>query len=562
MSTCFSCNQIIPDTVVVCAHCNVRLVLQGKYALTRLLGSGGFGAVYQAEQLALGKSPCAIKELLPEANATASQRQSASEQFRLEASILAQLSHPALPRVSDFFVEDGRQYLVMEYVEGETLEERLQRMNAPLAESQVKAWAETLCDVLTYLHTRQPNPVIHRDIKPANIKITPDNRLKLIDFGIAKLMGIHTQDAARAVSPPYSPMEQYGKGTDARSDVYALGVTLYQLITNHLPPEAPDLTSHQVVPPQQLNPTISTGLQIVILKAMANDPTQRYQTAIEMKRALSHPLEGTKKLPEPTPAPRRIPIIAGVAAIVILVLGLAFWQMNEANTRAQATATAFALATTQAQVASTATAQAQAQAALTATAAARAIEQAHATATSQADATAQAQARATTQAIATESARAQASATAQARAAATAQVQAQATTQAIAAEAARAQAQATAQAQAAATAQAIDAARRAAASIRNCPLTNSTYGTVRLDNWVGLDLSIILRRDNGEQLSATLLNEGRPCLTLPPGVYQWRVRAPANASLGEIIGSVAVAPGEDWVIPFCVANGKVSNNCQ
>ncbi|MEW5718037.1 MAG: serine/threonine-protein kinase, partial [Chloroflexota bacterium] len=153
----------------------------------KVLGRGGYGAVYQAEHTGLGGALYAIKELYPDLTATLEQQQAASDQFRLEASILAKLNHLTLPTVMDFFNEAGRDYLVMEYVEGETLGERLARTGAPLPEAQVLVWAQELCDVLTYLHTRQPNPVIHRDVKPANIKIAPDGKLKLIDFGIAKI---------------------------------------------------------------------------------------------------------------------------------------------------------------------------------------------------------------------------------------------------------------------------------------------------------------------------------------------------------------------------------------
>jgi serine/threonine-protein kinase len=201
----------------------------------------------------------------------------------------------------------------MEYVEGETLEERLARSGAPLPENQVLAWAQELCDVLTYLHTRQPNPVIHRDVKPSNVKITPDGKLKLIDFGIAKLLaaGVGTAAAARAVSPPYSPMEQYGKGTDARSDIYALGVTLYQLLTNHLPPEAPDRAAEAVVPPRQWNSTLSLNTEATILKTMAERATDRFQSAAEVKRALTTPApQPTAPMyqpPTPAPTPRYSP---------------------------------------------------------------------------------------------------------------------------------------------------------------------------------------------------------------------------------------------------------------
>jgi serine/threonine-protein kinase len=265
--------------------------LQGTYRITRLLGSGGYGAVYQAEQTHLGNVPCAIKELQPDPKATPQQIQKAAEQFQLEASLLAGLNHPSLPRVTNFFAEGGRYYLVMDYVEGETLEERLERNRGPLSEAQVLVWADELCDVLTYLHTRQPSPVIHRDVKPANIKITPDGRLKLIDFGISKVLAKGTGDAARAVSPPYSPLEQYGKGisTDARSDIYALGVTLYQLLTNHLPPHAPDRLNETLILPRQLNPAVSPMTEAVILKAIEEKPAGRHQNAEEMKWAFKTP---------------------------------------------------------------------------------------------------------------------------------------------------------------------------------------------------------------------------------------------------------------------------------
>ncbi len=286
---CYHCGQTNRPTAHFCFNCRAPLLLQNKYRVTGQLGRGGFGSVYYAEQLHLGNVPCAIKELIPDPNANAQQLQQAATQFQFEASTLARLSDPTLPRVTDFFNEGNRYYLVMEYVEGETLEERLQRVNAPLPERDVLAWAEVLCDTLTYLHSQNP-PVIHRDIKPSNIKITPYARVKLLDFGIAKLLSGtgNTYTAARAVTPPYAPLEQYGKGkgTDARTDVYALGVTLYQLLTNQLPPEAPDRASEPLIPPRHYNPILSIGTELAILKAIAVNPVDRHQNAQEFKRVL------------------------------------------------------------------------------------------------------------------------------------------------------------------------------------------------------------------------------------------------------------------------------------
>lgn len=294
---CFSCHQTNRPTAHFCFNCRAPLLLQNKYRLTAQLGRGGYGAVYLAQQTHLGDVPCAIKELVPDPNASPPQLQQAAAQFQFEASILARLSDPALPRVTDFFNEGDRYYLVMEYVEGETLEERLSRIGMPLPEQDVIRWAEVLCDTLTYLHSQNP-PVIHRDLKPSNIKLTSQGRVKLLDFGIAKLLAGNTHTAARAVTPPYAPLEQYGKRTDARTDLYALGVTLYQLLTNQLPPEAPDRAVEPLIPPRQINRALSAGTEAAILKTMAMDPVNRFQDAQQFKRALGSPAPASKNPPQ------------------------------------------------------------------------------------------------------------------------------------------------------------------------------------------------------------------------------------------------------------------------
>lgn len=453
MIPCAVCQHSNRSTAHFCASCRAPLLLQGVYRITRLLGSGGYGAVYLAEQLQLGGVLCAIKELQPDPKATVQQVQQAAAQFQLEATLLASLNHPSLPRVTNFFTEGSRYYLVMDYVEGETLEELLEGNHMPLPEAQVLAWADELCDVLTYLHTRKPSPVIHRDIKPANIKITPDGKLKLIDFGISKILAKGTGDAARAVSPPYSPFEQYGKGvsTDARSDIYALGVTLYQLLTNQLPPEAPDRNNELTMSPRQWNPTISANTETVILKAIAEKTAERFQSAAAMKQELyaaaPQPATPTARPAQPLPTPAYTAptyppqtakastgwqTFAVVAAISggILVLILIAWsvftiqqnmaQQATAAARAQATMTAQANATTAARAQSTMTAQANATA--TAQVQTTNTAQANAAATSQANASATAYWQSVTAANATATvywrsiAATQATATAQAQA--------------------------------------------------------------------------------------------------------------------------------------------------
>lgn len=429
MISCPICQYANRPAARLCAGCRAPLVLQGKYRITRLLGRGGFGAVYQAAHTGLGGAVYAIKESFPDPYATPAQLQAASDQFRLEASILAKLNHSALPKVMDFFTEGNRDYLVMEYVEGETLEERLARNGGSLPEAQVLVWADELCDVLTYLHTRQPMPVIHRDVKPSNVKIMPDGRLRLFDFGIAKHLaaGVGTASAARAVSPPYSPMEQYGGGTDARSDIYALGVTLYELLTAHLPPDAPDRASNALVPPQNINPGLSPEFQAVILRAMAEKPSGRFQSTLEVKQALRMLVPAPEQLqmlgnqPGPygqsisargysgTSSERTLGIMALFSA-TILVLFLVGWG-------------AFSIQQDRIRQAN-ASETAHAEAVLTTKAAAAATVQAEATLSAQADATA------TFQAEATRTAEAAATATVIAEATLTAQANARATTQA------------------------------------------------------------------------------------------------------------------------------------
>jgi len=287
-------------------------VLNNRYRIVRLLGQGGFGAVYRVWDLNM-ECPRALKENLetsPEAQ----------RQFKREAQLLDKLIHPHLPRVIDHFILPGQgQYLVMDYVEGEDLQQRLERAGAPLTESEVLPWIQQVCDALSYLHRQNP-PVIHRDIKPANIRITPEGKALLVDFGIAKLYDPHapTTLGARAATPGYSPLEQYGRGahTDARSDVYALGATLYTLLTGQVPPEAPErVLGEALTPPRRLNPALSPRLEQVILKALAMQPQDRFQSAAEFEQALREasavesnsvqPLGqgGTVVIPSPPPKP-------------------------------------------------------------------------------------------------------------------------------------------------------------------------------------------------------------------------------------------------------------------
>lgn len=261
------------------------IIHNNRYKVDQLLGQGGFGAVYRAYDLNL-KSYCALKENLDVTS-------EAQRQFEREALILAGLRHPNLPRVMDYFFLPGQgQYLVMDYVDGEDLQAMLDRQGSPLAEPQALDWILQICDALTYLHTQKP-PIIHRDIKPANIKVTPQGLATLVDFGIAKVYDPHrkTTVGARGVTPGYSPIEQYGQGvTDGRTDLYALGATLYTLLTYTEPPESiARITGVKMNAPRAINPLISTNVERAILGAMEILATQRFQTVAEFKEALIAP---------------------------------------------------------------------------------------------------------------------------------------------------------------------------------------------------------------------------------------------------------------------------------
>ncbi len=226
---------------------------------------------------------CAVKENLDSSP-------QAQQQFEREAKILANLNHPNLARVTDYFFVPGQgQYLVMDYVEGEDLQEMLDQAGGPLAEAQVFPWVNQVCDALEYLHTQQP-PVIHRDIKPANIRITPGGKAVLVDFSIAKIYdpNLKTTQGARAVTPGYSPQEQYGQGhTDVRSDIYALGATLYALLTGQIPVESIQRNLNVTFPTvRALNPAVSAATERAILQAMEMLPANRYQNVHQLKLAL------------------------------------------------------------------------------------------------------------------------------------------------------------------------------------------------------------------------------------------------------------------------------------
>jgi serine/threonine protein kinase len=271
-------------------------LLNGRYRIIEVLGHGGMGSVYRAHDESLSVD-VAVKENL-------FTTEDYARQFRLEAVILAGLRHPNLTRVTDHFVLPGMgQYLVMDYIEGQDLRQILEKGGA-IAEEFAARIGVAICDALTYLHTRKP-PIIHRDIKLGNIKIAPDGQIYLVDFGLAKFVegDQQTQTGARAMTPGYSPPEQYGSGrTDARSDVYSLGATLYAAITGFIAEDAfaRAVDGLELTPLRKRNPKITPAFAATIEKAMEVQAASRFQSAEDFKQALLGYLPGQAAASQPS----------------------------------------------------------------------------------------------------------------------------------------------------------------------------------------------------------------------------------------------------------------------
>ncbi len=276
---------------------SVGAVLRERYEIIDLVGQGGMGAVYKANDQRLRGRICAVKEVLPELIGPAGMEDQAQDQFYREASVLARLDHPNLPKVSDYFEQDGRQYLVMDFVPGSDLRQvvdEARRKSAFVPEEDVLSWATQLCDALTYLHTQDP-PVLHRDIKPSNIKLTPRGVVKLVDFGLVKLLQPDENRTVTVVqgrgTVAYTPLEQYGGDsghTDIRSDVYSLGATLYHLLTGQPPTDAKQrfLRPGSLIPPREINARVSPRTERAILAAIAQHPDDRPETVEAFREVL------------------------------------------------------------------------------------------------------------------------------------------------------------------------------------------------------------------------------------------------------------------------------------
>lgn len=295
-------------------------VIDDKYEILKLIGRGGMSRVYLAMDKRLNKQ-WAVKEI--EKRARDKNNEVVIQSAIAEANMIKKLDHPALPRIVDIIDNGDVICVVMDYIEGEPLSRILDNEGAQPEEAVIE-WAKQLCEVLDYLHTRTP-PIIYRDMKPANIMLKPDGTVKLIDFGIAREYKEHNvADTMNMGTKGYAAPEQFGNAgqTDARTDVYCLGVTLYHLITGHNPAEPP----YEIYPIRHWNPQLSAGLEAIIQKCVQANPNDRYQSCAELMYALQHYEEYGAEY-KAAQRKKLVSFIAAAAASVVC-LGLGFMSLG------------------------------------------------------------------------------------------------------------------------------------------------------------------------------------------------------------------------------------------
>lgn len=278
--------------------------LKNRYRIDSIIGVGAYGTVYLAEDHENRGARVAIKEIV-EQELSPDERADALELFKRESMILMSLSHKGLPAVIDAFSSGDCHYLVMEYIEGETLEALLKKGASPFPAKKVAAWAHELAKILEYLHTRKPDAVIFRDLKPSNIMLDSRGRIRLIDFGIARhFKAGKIKDTYAMGTPGYSPPEQYGHGqSDMRTDIFSLGVTLYHLLTNQDPAQ---FNFRFPSPRQYASSDVPDWFENILIKCIALNPSDRFQSSTELK----HALEGRSCDAQAGPIPSLHPLIS------------------------------------------------------------------------------------------------------------------------------------------------------------------------------------------------------------------------------------------------------------
>jgi len=276
--------------------------LANRYLIQSVIGAGGMGAVYRARDLHFPSVNriVALKEMVNRAR-DPSMRETIVRNFEREANILATLDHPAVPRIYDYFTFNERSYLILEFINGKDLEALMNETEGWIAPERVIQWGIELCDVLHYLHTHSPEPIIFRDMKPSNVMVNAHDHVVLVDFGIARTFQIG-QRGTMIGTEGYSPPEQYRGEASPQADIFALGATLHHILTRHDPRlEAPFSFAER--PIRQSNPRVSLELETVVMTSLQYNPKDRFQSALEMKEALISAAHQTGLLLKPTYTP-------------------------------------------------------------------------------------------------------------------------------------------------------------------------------------------------------------------------------------------------------------------
>ena len=287
--------QLEPDTLLL-----------DRYMIVKRVGGGGMGSVYMARDKRLADRACAVKEMI-ELFADDNQRSKAVDDFKREAEVLAQLEHPSIPTIYDYFIETGRYYLVMKWIGGGDLAEQMRRSGGKVDERIVTKWALQICDVLSYIHSQVP-PIIYRDLKPANLMLDDKTgRVMLVDFGIARTVRPTEKGVTAIGTMGYAPPELFSGKVEPRSDIYSLGATIFHMMTGTDPQDNPllifDFTKNPR--PSQINPAISPEMERILMKSVAHKPEDRPASAAELKRLLEEHLARVQPSPSaqrPAPA--------------------------------------------------------------------------------------------------------------------------------------------------------------------------------------------------------------------------------------------------------------------
>src|SRR5881227_1049701 len=311
-------------------------VLDGKFKIVQVLGEGGMGTVYKVELVGRSGYYRAVKELLINLNTSAEERRSAIERFDKEIDLLFSLKHPRIPSFLLSFQERGNYYFVMEFVPGESLEKKLEKNNGSLNEQDVIKWMMQVCEALSYIHSFNP-PIILRDLKPGNIMVTPSGDVQLIDFGIARrcdpnkrtntenlgTISYASPEHLGSLTSPGQKRSAQNPGklvqTDARSDIYSLGATMYHLLTNYEPDPIQTPATGSILAKNPRLRTVLVGntfvcpVEQVIIKAMQQNPAQRFQNAEAMRTALQHCLPNYAP-----PSTVQIPAVASANATILV----------------------------------------------------------------------------------------------------------------------------------------------------------------------------------------------------------------------------------------------------